>query len=130
MTSHSSVPELPAAPIHERLGIVIQRATAEEVVGTMPVAGNEQPFGALHGGASVVLAESLGSIGSALHGGPSARVAGVDVNATHHRMATHGSVTAVATPLHLGTSLATWNVSITDEEGRLTCTARVTCAIR
>jgi 1,4-dihydroxy-2-naphthoyl-CoA hydrolase len=122
--------DLPDAPIHARLGIVIDRASADRVVGRMPVAGNEQPFGALHGGASVVLAESLGSIGSALHAGPGARVAGIEVSATHHRPATEGSVTATATPLHLGRTLATWNVSVEDDQGRLTCTARITCAIR
>ena len=96
----------------------------------MPVAGNQQPYGALHGGASVVLAESLGSIGSALHAGPGARVAGVEVNATHHRAVREGAVTGTATPLHLGRTMATWTVSIEDSEGRLTCTARITCAIR
>lgn len=122
-------PPLPRVPIHERLGISVTEASADSVVGTLPVAGNEQPFGALHGGASVVLAESLASIGSALHAGPSHGVVGIEVNATHHRAATSGSVTGRATPQHLGRRVATWQVELRDEEGRLTCTARVTCLI-
>ncbi|MEO8330108.1 MAG: hotdog fold thioesterase [Candidatus Nanopelagicales bacterium] len=122
--------QLPAAPIHDRLGITIGEATAERVVGTMPVAGNEQPFGLLHGGASVVLAESLGSIGTAIYAGADSTAAGVDINATHHRAVSTGIVTGTATPLYLGRSLATWQVAITDDQGRLSCTARITCAIR
>jgi uncharacterized protein (TIGR00369 family) len=112
----------------------VSEASSESVVGSMPVAGNEQPFGALHGGASVVLAESLASIGSALHaaalhsaGGHG--VVGIEVNATHHRAVTSGTVTGRATPQHLGRRVATWQVELRDESGRLTCTARVTCLI-
>ena len=121
--------QLPPVPIHDRLGIEVVSASVDEVVGTIPVAGNEQPFGALHGGASAVLAESLASIGSALHGGPDQPVAGIEISATHHRAARSGLVTGRATPPHLGRRVATWNVSMHDEEGRLTCTARVTCLI-
>jgi uncharacterized protein (TIGR00369 family) len=120
---------LPLVPIHERLGIQILSATTAEVVGTIPVSGNEQPFGALHGGASAVLAESLASIGSALHGGPDQPVAGIEINASHHRAASDGVVTGRAIPLRLGRRIATWNVELRDEEGCLTCTARVTCLI-
>ena len=130
MTHRDFAAELPPAPIHQRLGITISHASIERVVGSMPVSGNEQPFGALHGGASVVLAESLGSIGTAIHAGAGARVSGIEVNATHHRPATRGSVTGTASPLHLGRTIATWNVTIKDSEDRLTCTARITCAIR
>lgn len=121
---------LPTAPLHTRLGILVTEASESRVVGTMPVEGNEQPYGALHGGASVALAEGLGSIGTAIHAGPEAVVAGVDVNATHHRAARSGIVTGTATPLHLGRSLATWAVDIVDESGMRVCTARITCAIR
>jgi uncharacterized protein (TIGR00369 family) len=121
--------DLPPVPIHQRLGIEITAATADEVVGTMPVAGNEQPFGALHGGASVVLAESLASIGSALHAGRDHTVAGIEVNASHHRAATSGLVTGRAAPLRLGRRIATWQVEIRDETEQLTCTARVTCLL-
>jgi uncharacterized protein (TIGR00369 family) len=123
------VTPLPAVPIHDRLGIEIQTATVDEVVGTLPVAGNEQPFGILHGGASAVLAESLASIGSALHAGPDQPIAGIEINASHHRAAKSGIVTGRATPLHLGRRVATWNVELRDDAGQLTCTARVTCLI-
>ena len=76
----------------------------------MPVEGNTQPYGLLHGGASVVLAETLGSIGSALHAGPSRIAVGLDINATHHRAARSGVVTGVATPISLGTTIASYEV--------------------
>ena len=122
--------ELPPAPIHERLGIEILSASTERVVGTMPVEGNQQPYGLLHGGASVALAESLGSIGSAIHAGPGASAAGIEINASHHRPATSGTVTGTATPLRLGWTLATWQIQIIDAAGQLICTARITCAIK
>ncbi len=102
---------------------------SDEVCGTIPVAGNEQPFGALHGGASVVLAESLASIGSALHAGPEKTVVGIEVSASHHRSARSGVVTGRAVPQHLGRRLATWHVELRDEDATLTCSARVTCLI-
>jgi uncharacterized protein (TIGR00369 family) len=123
------VTQLPAVPIHDRLGIEIQSASVDEVIGTIPVAGNEQPFGVLHGGASTVLAESLASIGSALYAGPDQPVAGIEINASHHRAAKSGVVTGRATPLHLGRRVATWSVELRDDGDRLTCTARVTCLI-
>ena len=130
MTERDGVTDLPEAPLHVRLGIVVTEASSERVVGTMPVSGNEQPYGALHGGASVALAEGLGSYGSAIYAGPDSVVSGVDINATHHRAVSGGVVTGTATPLHLGRSLATWAVEILDEDGNRICTARITCAIR
>lgn len=121
--------QLPPVPIHERLGIEVHSASPTEVTGSLPVAGNEQPFGSLHGGASVVLAESLASIGTALHAGAGAAVAGIEVNASHHRAARSGRVTGRALPLRLGRRVATWQVELRDDEGELTCTARVTCLI-
>jgi uncharacterized protein (TIGR00369 family) len=112
-----------------RLGITLVEATPQRVVGTMPVAGNTQPYGHLHGGASCALAETLGSIGAALHT-KSRIVLGVDISATHHRAVRSGVVTGVATPLHLGRSVATYDVTITDEAGRRVCTARLTCLFR
>ena len=116
----------------ERMGIVLVEASPERVVGTMPVEGNTQPFGLLHGGASCVLAESLGSVAATLH----AREAfggyalGLEISATHHRSAKSGLVTGVATPLHRGGSVATYEVVITDEAGERVCTARLTCVLR
>jgi uncharacterized protein (TIGR00369 family) len=96
----------------------------------MPVEGNTQPLGLLHGGASVALAETLGSTGAALHAGPGRFVVGVDINATHHRAARSGIVTGVATPLHLGRTIASYEVAISDEQERRICTCRITCLIR
>src|SRR5689334_4111527 len=83
----------------ERMGIEITEATPERVVGTMPVEGNSQPYGLLHGGASCVLAETLGSVGAAMHAGRERIAVGIEINATHHRSATSGLVTGVATRL-------------------------------
>ena len=107
----------------------IIEASAERLVATMPVEGNTQPAGLLHGGASVVLAESLGSIGAQIHAGPTRKVVGIDINATHHRSARSGLVTAVATPISLGKTLCSYEIVISDESGQRTCTARITCMI-
>ncbi|GAA1468832.1 hotdog fold thioesterase [Nocardiopsis exhalans] len=115
----------------QTMGIEITEASTERVVGRMPVEGNRQPFGLLHGGASCVLAESLGSIGSTIHAQQFARIAvGIEINATHHRSATEGHVTGVATPVHLGRTLATWDITITDDNGKKVCTSRLTCMLR
>ncbi len=113
-----------------RMGIKILEASASRVVGTMPVLGNTQPYGLLHGGASCVLAESLGSLGSALHAGPGRITVGIEISATHHRGAADGEVTGVATLLHGGRTLTTYEIVITDELGRRICTARLSCLLR
>src|SRR6476646_9850058 len=115
--------------LNERMGIELVEVSAERVVATMPVEGNTQPFGLLHGGASVVLAETLGSIGSAIHAYPQKIAVGVDINATHHRSATSGLVTGVATAIHLGRSSTSYDIVITDERGKRVCTSRITCAL-
>ncbi|MEI5673821.1 MULTISPECIES: PaaI family thioesterase [unclassified Nocardioides] len=115
--------------LNEKMGIELVEISAERVVATMPVAGNTQPYGLLHGGASVVLAETLGSIGSAIHAHPDKVAVGVDINATHHRSATGGLVTGVATAIHLGRSSAAYEVVITDERGKRVCTSRITCSL-
>jgi 1,4-dihydroxy-2-naphthoyl-CoA hydrolase len=114
----------------ERMGIEFLEASPERVVGRMPVAGNTQPYGLLHGGASVVLAETLGSIAAVLHAGEGRIAVGVDINATHHRAARSGFVTGVATPLSLGKTLATYEIVITDDNDNRVCTSRITCLIR
>ncbi|MEU7865801.1 hotdog fold thioesterase [Dactylosporangium sp. NPDC049140] len=116
----------------ERMGIVILEASPERVVATMPVDGNTQPYGLLHGGASVVLAETLGSIGAALHAGRlyNGIAVGIEVNATHHKSAKSGLVTGVATPLRLGGLIASYEIVVTDENDERVCTARLTCALR
>ena len=113
-----------------RMGIKILSASGSEVVATMPVAGNTQPFGLLHGGASCVLAETIGSLGAALHAGLGRVVVGIEISATHHRGARDGDVTAVATLAHGGRTVATYDIVITDSVGRRVCTSRLTCLIR
>jgi 1,4-dihydroxy-2-naphthoyl-CoA hydrolase len=113
-----------------RMGIKVVEASPNRVVGTMPVAGNTQPYGLLHGGASCVLAESLGSLGAALHAGPGRATVGIEISATHHRGAAQGEVTGVATLLHGGRTVATYEIVITDDLGRRICTSRLTCLLR
>jgi len=121
---------MPMGTLNEKMGVEIVEISAERVVATMPVEGNQQPYGLLHGGASVVLAETLGSVGSALHARSMDKVAvGVDINATHHRAARSGTVTGVATPIHLGRSSAAFEIVVTDDRGKRVCTSRITCAL-
>lgn len=113
-----------------RMGIEIVETDPQRLVATMPVEGNTQPYGLLHGGASVVLAETLGSIGAALYAGPGKAVVGLDINATHHRAARSGLVTGVATPISVGRTLVCYEIVVSDEDGRRVCTSRITCLIR
>ena len=115
--------------LDERMGIEVVEASAERVVLRMPVAGNTQPMGLLHGGANVVLAESAGSIGANLAAGPGRHAVGLDINATHHRAVKDGMVTATASAISIGRTLAAYEVVITDERDRRTCTARITCML-
>jgi 1,4-dihydroxy-2-naphthoyl-CoA hydrolase len=121
-----------AGRLGERLGIEILEASPERIVGTMPVDGNTQPFGLLHGGASCALAESLGSVGASMHAAVAfgGYAVGIEISATHHRSARAGRVTGVATPVHLGGTVATYDIVITDESGDRICTARLTCLLR
>ncbi len=99
-------------------------------LGTLPVEGNRQGYGALHGGASLVFAETLGGAGAGMHGGPDRMAVGVDINATHHRAVTGGSHPGVATPLPLGRTDTSYEVVVTDDRGRRISTARITCLLR
>ncbi|GGI97957.1 hypothetical protein GCM10011581_38920 [Saccharopolyspora subtropica] len=114
----------------ERMGIEIIESGPDRVVATMPVQGNRQPYGLLHGGANAVLAETVGSVAAALHAGAGRIAVGLELSCTHHRAVTEGVVTAVATALHRGMTTATYDITITDEQGRRTCSARLTCALR
>lgn len=127
-------PDQPRPPVPgtlmERMGMELLEVGADRTVARMPVAGNTQPYGLLHGGASAALAETVGSVASARHAAPDRIAVGVDLSATHHRAVREGWVTAVATPLSLGRSIACYEIVITDDEGRRVCTARLTCALR
>jgi uncharacterized protein (TIGR00369 family) len=117
-------------PMARRLGLVIVEASAQRVVGTMPVEGNTQPFGLLNGGASLAMAETLGSIGAHLHAGAGRAAVGIEINGSHHKSARGGVVTGVATPVSLGRTLAVYEIVVRDERGARLCTARLTCLLR
>ena len=121
---------LSAEQLTERMGIKITEWDPERMVGTMPVARNRQPFGLLHGGASAVLAETLGSVLSAMHVLPGRTPVGLELSCTHHRAAVDGWVTGTARPVHVGRSTSTSEIVLVDEQGRRTCTARLTCLHR
>ncbi|WP_040164430.1 hotdog fold thioesterase [Microbacterium gorillae] len=114
----------------EKMGIEIVEFTRERAVGTMPVEGNTQPFGLVHGGAYVVLGESLGSVHATLLAGPGRYAVGIDINATHTASVTSGTVTGVCTPIHVSRSLAVHEIVITDDRGRRNSTIRITNMLR
>ena len=114
----------------EKMGLEFVELTVERCVATMPVEGNTQPLGLLHGGAHVVLGETLGSVAASLHAGPGRYAVGVDINATHTRAVTSGTVTGVCTPIHLGRSMTVHEIAISDEQGRRCSTVRITNMIR
>ena len=109
-----------------KMGIEFIELSASYSVARMPVEGNTQVIGLLHGGAHVVIAESLGSVSSAIHAGPGRYAVGIEINATHSRSITSGWVTATCTAISLGRTLATHEIVMTDEEGRRLSTVRMT----
>jgi uncharacterized protein (TIGR00369 family) len=134
VTSTDDRPDLPAeyaqlGALNVKMGFELLKMTPEEVIGRMPVAGNTQPYGLWHGGASCVLAETLASLGSFMYAQPEKVSVGVDINATHHRSVTAGWVTGTATAVHLGRTVASYEIVIVDDAGKRVCTARVTCQL-
>ncbi len=117
---------LPPSSLHEKLGIEITQVSAAEVVGSMPVTGNTQPAGLLHGGATAALIEGLASLAAWLYAHPERVAMGVDLNITHLRPVTSGKVTGRAVPVHLGNGTVVHTVDVHDDEGRLTATGRLT----
>lgn len=119
-----------AGTLVEHLGMRVTQIGEDFVRGTMPVdARTRQPFGLLHGGASVALAESLGSLAGNLCLDASEMAVGLDINANHVRAATSGLVTGTARPLHVGRSTQVWEIRIEDERARLVCITRLTLAV-
>ncbi|HWH26100.1 MAG TPA: hotdog fold thioesterase [Pseudolysinimonas sp.] len=114
----------------QRMGIEFLELSAEYSVARMPVEGNTQVVGILHGGAHVVLGESLGSLSSALHAGPGYIAMGIEINATHSRSVDSGFVTGTCRSIVLGRTLCTHEIAITDEQGRRLSTVRMTNIIR
>ncbi|MEU6393044.1 hotdog fold thioesterase [Streptomyces sp. NPDC046939] len=113
-----------------RMGIEILTCEPGLVVGTMPVSGNRQPIGILHGGANAAFAETLGSVAAYLYAGPGGNAVGIDLSCVHHRWISSGVLRGTATPLAERMSMATYEISIRDELDQRVCTARLTCAIR
>lgn len=124
------VPSVLSEHLATRMGILFVELGADRSVAVMPVAGNEQPFGLLHGGASCVLGETLGSYSASAHAGEGRMAVGVDINATHTGSATSGYVTGVCTALHLGRSMTVHEVVVTDERGKRCSTVRITNFLR
>ena len=115
-----------AGELADKMGIEFVEFSLERAVATMPVEGNRQPAELLHGGAYVVLGESLGSMSANLHAGPDRLAVGIEINASHTRSARSGLVTAVCTPIHLGSTLTTHEIAIDDDQGRRCSTIRIT----
>jgi 1,4-dihydroxy-2-naphthoyl-CoA hydrolase len=122
--------QIPLGELATAMGITFVTARRGEVVATMPVDGNRQPYGLLHGGASAVLAETVGSVAAALHAGADRISVGLELSCTHHRAARDGIVTATATPLREGGTVASYDIRIVDEADEPICTARLTCLVR
>jgi uncharacterized protein (TIGR00369 family) len=115
------------SPLDDKLGIEIVDFDPERMVATMPVKGNEQPYGLLHGGATCALMETIGSWAAALSAGPDRQVVGIELNVSYLRAATEGVVTAVCTPVRRGRTLLTFLIEVSDEQGRPTASGRLTC---
>jgi 1,4-dihydroxy-2-naphthoyl-CoA hydrolase len=120
----------PLGELADSMGIRLIEASAERTVATMPVLGNRQPLGLLHGGATALIAETVGSVAAHLSAGPGRFAVGIELNISHHRSATDGTVTATATAVQLGKTLATYSIEVLDAEGRRISTARLTCLLR
>jgi 1,4-dihydroxy-2-naphthoyl-CoA hydrolase len=120
------IKERGAGELAEKMGIEFVEFSLDRAVATMPVDGNRQPAQLLHGGAYVVLGESLGSMSANLHAGPDRLAVGIEINASHTRSARSGVVTAVCTPIHLGRTLTTHEIAIDDDQGRRCSTIRIT----
>ena len=123
-------PDAPAGDLGKKMGIEVLEASPERSVARMPVEGNTQPYGILHGGAHVVLAESLGSMSAHLHAGPGRYAVGIEVHASHSRSVTSGWVTGTCTAISLGNTITVHEVVMTDDQGRRLSTVRITNLLR
>ena len=113
-----------------KLGIEFVEMGPERMVARMPVEGNTQPYGILHGGATAALCETIGSIGTALAVGPDKLVVGIQLSVNHIRSISEGWVSASGTPVHVGRTTAVWDVAVEDADGRRIAVGRLTLAIR
>jgi uncharacterized protein (TIGR00369 family) len=117
-------------PLVEKLGIEFLEFGMRRVRARMPVEGNTQPYGILHGGATASLCETVASVGTAFLLGIEKLAVGIDLNITHVRSARHGWVTVTAVPIRLGRTIAHWDMAVHDDDGRLVAAARLTLAVR
>ncbi len=124
------LPEGSISPLDDKLGIRIVDFDPDHLVATMPVEGNQQPYGLLHGGATCSLVETIGSWAAALAAGPERQVVGIELNVSYIRGATSGHVTAVCTPVRRGRTLMTFLIEVSDDDGRPTASARLTCLVK
>ena len=118
--------ETEGGQLAKKMGITLEKLSADESIATMPVEGNRQVIGLLHGGAHVVLAESLGSLSAAVHAGPGRIAVGIEINASHSRSVREGLVRGVCRAVSLGRTLCTHEIAISDEDGRRLSTVRMT----
>jgi 1,4-dihydroxy-2-naphthoyl-CoA hydrolase len=113
-----------------KLGLELLETGPDRLVARIPVEGNTQPYGVLHGGATAALCETIASLGTALAAGPGKVVMGVELNVNHIRAVRDGHVIATGTPLHVGRTTAVWDMKVHDDEGRLVAVSRLTLSIR
>jgi 1,4-dihydroxy-2-naphthoyl-CoA hydrolase len=119
-----------AGRLASRIGLEFVELSPERVVARIPVEGNTQPYGILHGGATASLCETVGSVGTALRAGPDKVVMGIHLSVNHLRTVRSGHVTATGTPVHLGRSTSVWDMRVLDDDGRLVAVSRLTLAVR
>lgn len=119
-----------AGALTRRMGIEILELSAEYSVARMPVEGNTQVVGLLHGGAHLVLGETLGSLSAAIHGGPDRMAVGIEINATHSRSTDSGWVTGTCRAISLGNTLCTHEIAVADDDGNRLSTVRITNFLR
>ncbi len=123
-------PSIPDAGVHLTLGISVVTATPDRVVVSVPVTSTvHQPFGILHGGVSALLAESAASIGGSISVPDGKVIVGTELNCSHLRSMTSGTLTATATPIRKGRTIQVWGINLTDEQGRQICVARCSLAV-
>jgi uncharacterized protein (TIGR00369 family) len=120
----------PGGTLMEKLGLEVLHVSPDRIVARMPVVGNTQPYGLLHGGATAALCETVASFGTAVAVGADHLVMGIELNVNHIRAVRDGHVTATGVPLHIGRSTAVWNMDVRDDQGRLVAVSRLTLAIR
>ena len=113
-----------------KLGLEFLETGPDRMVARIPVDGNTQPYGVLHGGATAALCETIASVGTALTAQPGKLVMGIELNVNHIRAVREGHITATGVPLHVGKTTAVWDMKVHDDEGRLVAVSRLTLAIR